>query len=118
MWIPTDEAGLRAAVEHGVLAETSQLDVKQALPPPGKNKDLAKDICAMTVEGGQLIYGVGGDDPTRPDRLTPIALEGVAERVDLVAQTAIAEPATVEISDFPAPEEPGRGYLVVHVPPS
>jgi len=88
------------------------------LPAAGRNKDLAKDICAMTVDGGSLLYGLGGDDPTRPDRREPFDLAGASERVDQVAQTAIAEPAAVEIYDIPSEERPGLGYLCIVVPAS
>jgi hypothetical protein len=118
VWVPRDETELRAAVDRGDLRETSTLDVKAALPTKGKNKDLARDICAMTVDGGVLIYGVGGDDPTRPDGLIPIELAGAAERIDLVAQGAISEPPTIEIHDIAAADAPGHGFLIVEIPAS
>jgi hypothetical protein len=72
----------------------------------------------MTVDGGVLLYGVGGSDPTRPDQLMPFQLAGAAERIDQVAQAGIAEPPTIEIHDIPAPDQDGRGYLVVLIPAS
>jgi len=118
MWVPTSEAQIEQAISDGLLREGPSFDAKAELPRAGRNKDLAKDICAMTIEGGVLLYGVGGDDSTRPDRLAPIGLAGAAERVDLVAQTAIAEPPYIEISDFRSERAPDRGYLVVVIPPS
>lgn len=79
------------AINAGDLRETASFDAKMGLPPPGRNKDLAKDICAMTVDGGVLLYGLGGEDPTRPDTLTPFNLAGAAERIDQVVQTGIRE---------------------------
>lgn len=118
MWIPGSERELLAALAEGILRESSYLDVKEGLPRAGKNKDLAKDICAMTVDGGVLIYGVGGDDPTRPTEVSPFELAGAAERIDQVAQTGIAEPPQIEIRDFSSEQEPGKGYLVIVIPPS
>lgn len=88
MWVPTSETELRQALATGTLRETATFEAKSALPPAGKNRDLAKDICAMTVDGGVLVFGIGGPDPTRPDTLTPVDLAGAPERIDQVAQTS------------------------------
>lgn len=118
MWVPTDEADLLGRLAEGTIVETASFDVKRELPPLGRNKDLAKDICAMTVAGGVLLYGIGGDDSTRPDTPFPFELAGVSERIDQVAQTGISEPPTIEICDIPSEQQPGRGYLAVVIPPS
>jgi hypothetical protein len=118
MWIPTTEAEIRSAIDNGILVETAWFDAKQELPARGRNKDLAKDICAMTIEGGVLLYGIGGDDPTRPDQLMPFDRTGASERIDQVAQTGIREPPTIEIHDIDSLEQPGLGYLCVAVPAS
>lgn len=118
MWVPASEDELFAALAEGVVCESPYFDVKEALPRAGKNKDLAKDICAMTVDGGVLLYGVGGSDPTRPTKACPFELAGVAERIDQVAQTGIAEPPQIEIRDFASEQESGKGYLAVVIPPS
>ncbi len=112
------ETQLKQALADQQVRETATSEAKQQLPTPGKNKDLAKDITAMTPDGGVLLYGVGGADPTRPDTLTPIAPAGAAERIDHVARSGIAEPPTISIEDFPASSGEGLGYLVVVVPPS
>lgn len=118
MWVPTTESEIQLALEQGTVRETAIFDAKTALPASGRNKDLARDICAMTVDGGMLLYGLGGEDPTHPTELTPVELAGAAERVDQVAQTALAEPPAIEIHDFAATGRPGYGYLAVEVPPS
>ncbi len=118
MWVPKSEEELRTALEAGSLRETATLDFKRELPTPGRNKELAKDICAMSVDGGVLVYGVGGEDPTRPTTAYPIILAGAAERVDQVAQAAIFEPPVIEITDLLSDEGDGVGYLVVVVPAS
>jgi hypothetical protein len=118
MWVPSTEAEIEAAISANELRETATFDAKACLPPPGRNKDLAKDICAMTVDGGVLLYGVGGDDPTRPDTLIPFHLAGAAERIDQVAQTGIAEAPSIEIRDIDSERTKSAGYLAVVVPPS
>lgn len=52
MWIPKTEAEIRAALDNGSVVETSSFDAKEALPSPGKNKDLAKDILRNDGRGG------------------------------------------------------------------
>jgi hypothetical protein len=118
MWVPRTEAEVLRALQARTLTETASFEAKAQMPPPGKNKDLAKDLCAMTVEGGVLLYGVSGEDPTRPDTPTPFDLAGAAERIDQVAQTGISEPPSIEILDILSDEQPGKGYLAVSVPPS
>jgi hypothetical protein len=118
LWLPESEEEIESALFNGLVREGPNFDAKEALPPVGRNKDLARDLCAMTVDGGVLLYGVGGDDPTRPDELRPLPLHGSAERIDQVAQNTIAEPPTIEIRDVPSIKNPGTGYLVVAVPSS
>jgi len=118
MWVPRSEDDIKAAIANATLRETGTFDGKAALPQPGRNKDLAKDICAMTPDGGVLLYGVGGDDGTRPDVLSPFDLAGAAERIDQVTQTGISEPPVIEIHDILSDDHEGLGYLVVVVPAS
>lgn len=118
MWVPRSESELQHAASTGAVRETATFDAKAAMPTRGKNKDLARDICAMTVDGGVLLYGLGGEDPTRPDTLMPLDLSGVAERIDQVAQSAISEPPTIEIHDIESASATGTGYLAVVVPAS
>jgi hypothetical protein len=118
MWVPATESEIEAAIANQGLRETSGFEAKQQLPAPGRNKDLAKGLCAMTVDGGEILYGVGGNDPTRPDQLTPFDLAGAAERIDQIAQTAIHEPPSIEIRDIRSEREPGKGFLLVVVPAS
>jgi hypothetical protein len=118
MWRPHTEAEIQTGIENGAAVESTIFDAKRELPPPGKNKDLAKDICAMTVEGGTLLYGVGEDGSTHPNRREPFATQGARERVDSVAQTGIQEPPLINVYEVDSEEQPGKGYLCVTVPPS
>jgi len=118
MWLPRDASELEAAVERQQLQETPSFDAKEALPPSKKNISLAIDICAMTPEGGQLLFGVAEDDQERPTVLKPIELVGVRERIDQVAQTSIAEPPIIQVAAYPLDDDPARGYVLVTVPQS
>ncbi len=117
MWVPRNEEELLTAIERGGLQETASLDLKRELPKPGRNKELARDICAMTVDGGVLLYGVDEREGHAPE-LTPIELAGAKERIDLVSRTAISEPPSIEVFEIPAAAKSGRGYLAVRVPAS
>lgn len=118
MWVPTTEAEIQDAIAAGALVENASLDLKAALPRPGRNKDIARDVCAMTVDGGVLLYGIAEDPDGGPPELAPIELKGARERIDLVTQTAIAEAPTVQILSFPAASDPTTGYVAVVVPAS
>lgn len=118
MWVPQSEREVLAAVEAGDLAESATFDAKASLPSPGRSKDLAVDVAAMTAEGGTLLYGIAEDDHGRPRVPSPIELAGAAERVSQIVQSSISEPPTIEVREIPSEEDPARGYLVVAVPPS
>jgi hypothetical protein len=72
----------------------------------------------MTVDGGVLLYGVGGPDPSRPTECTPLPLAGAAERIDQVAQSAVDEPPVIDIRIIESATDPALGYLCVVIPPS
>jgi hypothetical protein len=72
----------------------------------------------MTVDGGTLLYGLGGDNPTRPDELSPFETAGARERIDAVIHSAIEETPVVDVYDIESEDEPGKGYLCIVIPPS
>lgn len=118
MWIPADAAELERAVEAATLEETHGFDGKRQLPDSKKNLDLAIDVAAMTTSGGVLIYGIDEDTNGRLTIRAPFDLTGAAERVGQIVESSIAEPPLVRIVELSRETEPGRGYLVVEVPPS
>lgn len=85
---------------------------------PGSNKDIAIDVCAMTVDGGTLLYGVDEDENDRITVSAPVRLAGQRERIDQIVQTSIMEPPTIYVSELPSDAAPTDGYLVVRVPQS
>jgi hypothetical protein len=118
VWIPESAAALEAAISEGGLEETPSQDFKEALPAKKSNVDLALDVCAMTVDGGVLVYGVGEDENKRPTRLAPFELPGAAERVDQIIQSSIHEIPEYRVVPLPLAGDTSRGYLLVVVPSS
>jgi hypothetical protein len=116
MWVPGNLEQLEQAVTSGALEEKHDFDAKRELPT--SNKELAKDIAAMTTDGGLLVYGIAEDDNGQPRVLQPIELSGAAERIDQVAQHSLSGTPKIEFVHLRTPEDGGRGYLVVVVPPS
>ena len=116
MWIPKTEDEIVQAVHTGTLQETAIFDAKRELPH--KSKDLAKDIAAMSIDGGTLLFGVAEDHNQHLTQLTPIDLAGGKERVANIIQTSIAEPPEVFIQAIPTSTNPAKGYLVIAIPPS
>lgn len=115
MWLPESADEIERLAGEGSLEETHHFDAKAV---PGVGRDVAVDVCAMTVDGGTLLYGVGEDENGRPTRPAPIELEGQRERIDQIAATSIFEPPTIVVTERPLADDPTRGYLVVNVPQS
>lgn len=118
MWIPRSAADVEGAAQRGDLEETHTFDAKKALPPPKKNRDLAEDVGAMTVDGGSLLYGLGEDKNKRLTVLAPIELAGVPERIAQIVETSISEPPFISIETLPLDDDPSKGYVLVVVPQS
>lgn len=116
VWRPARTEEFERAVCEGVLDERHDFDAKRQLPSSGK--ELAKDIAAMTTDGGSLVYGVGEDADERPRVLAPIELVGAAERIDQIVQHSISGSPRVDFVHLRLPEDDQRGYLIVLIPPS
>ena len=72
MWTPESADELERAPAKGGLEESATFDGKREL---GTNEDIVVDICAMTPEGGMLVYGAGENrDKTRLTEAYPVAL--------------------------------------------
>ena len=114
--LPHTEDDLRAAFFDGRLDESAWCELKRELPPQSKeaNRELARDLASLAVDGGSLYIGVDekapGGDPLRPQ---PLA--GLRERVDQVGRSRVTPPLFVESHEIPADGRPGYGYLEVVV---
>jgi hypothetical protein len=96
--------------------ESPKLDFKRELPRQGH--DFAKDIAAMSKDGGTIVYGIEEDKATRvAANITPVPIDGVEERIR--QSTRDVEPHMAFDIEVLRPS-PGdtRGVVVVNVPPS
>jgi hypothetical protein len=117
--LPADEGQLRSMVARGLLDEGHAIELKRELPPgTAANKELAKDLAQFTIDGGVLVIGVDEGDKTTPPSLTPVDLAGLPERIEEVAANRIDPPLHVRVETIPAAGQPGKGYLLVIVPPT
>ncbi len=97
-------------------AESPSLDFKRAL---GKNDEIAKDITAMTVNGGVLLYGVDEDKGTCvATELLPFSIAGVEERLRQVSGTRIDPAPDLQVRVIPSPTDPSVGVVAVAIPAS
>lgn len=117
--LPADEAKLRSMLAQGLLDESHTLELKRELPPgKAENKELAKDLAQFTIDGGTLIIGVAEGDATTPPSVTPIYTAGLEERIEEVAANRVDPPLHVRIQTLSAARQPGKGYLLIQVPPT
>jgi hypothetical protein len=91
-------------------------NLKEQLPPSGKNEDIAVDVAAMTTDGGTIIYGVAENKAIGTFTAAPIPLPGAMERISNVVKGSIAGSPSFDVY----PLDPGQptGFLVVSVPAS
>lgn len=115
MWLPKTEADIIGAVTSGALQESAIFDAKEQI---SKNSEIAKDIAAMANDGGVIIYGIGEDENGQITRLTPLSLDGQAEKINAIVRSSITESPVIHISTIPTGENPALGYIVVQIPPS
>ena len=117
--LPADEGQLHSMLVQGLLDEGHSVELKRELPPgTTANKELSRDLCQFTIDGGVLVIGVDeGDETTRPS-LTPVDLAGLPERIEEVAANRIDPPLHVRVETIPAAGQPGKGYVLVIVPPT
>lgn len=115
MWTPTNWQDLELAI--GLHREGETLEFKRELPAGQGVRDLAKDAAAMSIAGGVLVIGVeevGGE----AKEITPIVLDGAAERVQQVIDANVAPNLAVQISSLRKSAGDTAGVLVVSIPAS
>lgn len=117
-WTPASHADVVAAAAAGLLDENHHLELKRELPTTrSSNKELARDLASLAVDGGTLVIGVVDADGAAGE-VADVDLGGLADRVDQVARAAITPPLTVLCRPLINPATPGRGVLLVEVPAS
>jgi len=114
VWRPKDFADIEAAV--GVVAESSDLDFKRELSKPA---DIAKDIAAMSLQGGVIAYGVDeAVETTVASEVTPIRLRQVPEKIQNIVDTAIWPSPAIDIRVVTRQSGDSEGVVLVTVAPS
>lgn len=114
MWAPRSWHEVTALV--GSAEETSSLDFKAKL---GSNQELAKDIAAMTLNGGVLVFGVSEDPATtKASAISKISLKQVEEKIRQVAGTRVAPDPQVDVLTLTENIGDTDGVVVVIVPAS
>ncbi|MDH4176980.1 MAG: ATP-binding protein [Thermoleophilia bacterium] len=102
----------------GVISESADPDFETEFgTTESARAGLAKDVAAMTAHGGVIVIGVieaGGV----ADRLMPVALDGLVERVQQVIDSHVRPPPAVEISIVRELEADSDGLVVVEISPS
>lgn len=111
MWRPRTWAEVEAL--KGQAQETQALDFKRQL---STTLEIAKDITAMTVNGGVLIYGVDEDKKTLvASEITPIPLKGVEEKLHQVAGSRVTPAPDFDVASIANPADETTGVVVVVV---
>lgn len=117
-WTPETEGDIQVAIDQGLLEETHFLDLKREVSTGrSANKELARDLAQFAVDGGTLLIGVQEVDGSPPG-LAPVELDGLSERVEQVARSAVDPPLFVTTTAIRSASNPEAGYLLVHVPAS
>lgn len=115
MWQPETWSDLQALI--GQAEESPSLEFKRAVT--ADNREIAKDIAAMTVDGGVILYGVDEDENNgRASAITPVKLAQVREKLIQVAGSRISPSPDIRVETIV--ETPGdvEGVVLVFVPPS
>jgi hypothetical protein len=118
-WAPTTEEDIRVAVDTGLLKESHYIDVKrEAGSSRNANKETARDIASFAIDGGPLLYGVEEDNSTGVFTCAPQPLNGLIEKIDNIARTAIEPPLVVNSVAILSDDDPSLGYVLVNISPS
>lgn len=97
--------------------EAHDLEFKRELG--NNNEEIAKDIAAMTVRGGVILYGIEEDRSTSSAvTVQPLAIAGLEERLQRLAAMRIAPKPVFEVVAIRDAADPALGVLAVVVPPS
>lgn len=114
-----DEAALTEVTLGGLLEESHHIEVKGSVPlGKGANRELARDLSSFAIDGGCYIVGVEEDKETNTFKPVPLPLAGLSERIEQVARTLPDPPLAVLTQEIGSAQDPTKGYLIVHIPPS
>ena len=93
MWHPSTWNEVEALKGHA--EESSTLDFKRQI---GSNPEIAKDLAAMALNGGVLVYGVEEDKDTGvAAEIKPVPLKQVEERIRQIAGSGVSPPVDLDV---------------------
>ncbi|MFZ2226918.1 MAG: hypothetical protein WA090_03555 [Candidatus Nanopelagicaceae bacterium] len=115
-WEPTNEQDLESAIQHGIISENHYVELKAKLDTgPVANRELARDLVQFAVDSGVLIIGIK-ENTDHTLSLSPVALNGLAERIEQVARSIPDPLLPVAFLEIPSEGDPSKGYLLVKIP--
>ena len=112
-WRPSTLEELRSFIDNGLASETRWIEFKRELP---RNRDVARHLAGLAVEGGALVIGVE-EDAHEEFAVIPIPLAGLREKVEQIAQSRVDPPLWVESRTLLA-DDSRSGVLWIDVPQS
>lgn len=112
MWRPRTWSDVVALIGHA--EETASLEFKREMT--SNSREIAKDIAAMTIDGGVLLYGIE-EDNTRASRIVPTPIQNL-ERIQLLAQSNIRPSPAIEVVAIKENPSDSSGVIAVVVPAS
>jgi Schlafen, AlbA_2 len=114
MWAPRTWKDIEQAI--GVVSESDSIDFKKE---NGRNPaEIAKDVCALTLNGGVIIYGIDETPEGLARAITPVPLADQKERIQQVVDTRIAPPVSIAVDYVRQQSSDSEGVVVVSVQPS
>jgi hypothetical protein len=113
MWRPTGWEDVERAI--GTLEEAPDLDFKKEV---SSNREISKDVAAMILLGGVLVYGIEADDQERAVKITKVPLLGLPEKIQSIVSTTIAPIPAIEFNIQRGNTSDADGVLIVTVPRS
>ncbi|MER7278015.1 ATP-binding protein [Dactylosporangium sp. NPDC000244] len=107
-------------VSSGELRESHTIEFKRDDYNAGDsgNRELAKDVAAMAIDGGVVVLGIEEDKESgRAVSLSSVRLKGAIERIDQVCGARIQPPLALTVSDrLVDPNDDTQGLITIEVP--
>jgi predicted HTH transcriptional regulator len=115
MWSPRTWSELEELL--GIAEETPSLEFKRQIAKD--TAEVAKDIAAMTVNGGVIVYGMDEDKRAQlAMKIVVMPLRGVEERLHSIAGMKIAPVPAFDVTLIRENPEDSEGAVVLTVAPS
>lgn len=114
MWRPRTYQEIESAVPNS-LQESHVLEFKREF---SKASDTAGDMAAMTLSGGEIVYGIDEQGTHVAQAVTPVKLANARERLQQIANTSVFPPVAISVTLIESSQGASDGAVVLEVPPS